>query len=263
MWNDIEGKVNSLLAIAGKYGIIEDVYIFGAPLLVPRVLPSQQPSTKPETASSKGKASSSTPPPVDYTLPQHMQSLDEWRKAVSVVSGTLVNCFTRTDWVLGYLFRGSVAGMYDVAGLNPVVLDEEETPDVEILQADEFAPKDASVDPEHGATYKTISEEDRERKLRERPRTVRNIDISELVPGHSHYRNAMPMLVKRVCGFATWTESVEVIEEVVMGEWMEDVDGRLHTIGGSSMCITQFINDHMHNRLVENGKRTSQSCAHP
>jgi hypothetical protein len=64
-----------------------------------------------------------------------------------------------------------------------------------------------------------------EKKERPEMRLIENVDITNLVAGHIHYKSAMPMLVKRVCGFATWTEDTEVIEEVVGGEWMEEVDG--------------------------------------
>jgi hypothetical protein len=219
------------LAERGKYGLVEDVYLFGAPIMIPRVLPPAQ-QTQPvhSDATSSGTSSfktGGTTPSFNYTSPKHLASLDEWRKAISVVGGTLTNSFTRVDWILGYLFRGSVAGMWEVAGMTPIVLDEEETPDVEVLHADDYEPSDDPLDVGDGVAYKTLSEEDRERKLREQPRTVRNVDVTELVPGHLYYRDAMPTLIKRVCGFACWTESVEVIEEIVVGDWMNEVDGMI------------------------------------
>ncbi|KAK2459554.1 hypothetical protein APHAL10511_008433 [Amanita phalloides] len=43
-----------------------------------------------------------------------------WREARSVVSGRLVNCYARNDWVLNYLFRATSGGVGTVAGLRPV-----------------------------------------------------------------------------------------------------------------------------------------------
>ena len=197
------------LASRGKFGIIEDVYLFGAPILTPRVLPPRPSSSTSDRGSTKSAKDKDT----DDTAPQFLKSLDEWRMAVSVVGGRMVNCFSRNDWVLGYLFRASVAGMWDVAGLNPVILDEEETPDVEVVPLDELAPTEKPEDPEQVA-YKTLAEEDREKKLRDNPYIVHNYDITELVPGHMFYRDAMPSLIKRICKFACWTEQVDVIEEV-------------------------------------------------
>ena len=205
------------LANRGKYGLVEDVYLFGAPLLMPRVI------TAVPTGDTSGR--SSTPEVVGMS-PKAMKSLDEWRQAVSVVSGKLYNCFSRSDWVLGFLFRASVAGLYDVAGLGPVILDEEQTPDIIKIPLDEMAPSDAnaSADAPEPA-YKTLSAEDEEKRRSEKPGAVQNVDITELVQGHVYYRNAMPTLIKRVCNFSCWTDSIEAIEEVVGGEWLEDIDG--------------------------------------
>lgn len=49
----------------------------------------------------------------------------EWKKAVSVVSGRFVNCYTPKDWVLAFVYRlhslaASVAGLEAVAGVKRV-----------------------------------------------------------------------------------------------------------------------------------------------
>lgn len=43
-----------------------------------------------------------------------------WRLARGVVAGRFVNGFSRADWILGYLFRATAAGLSSVAGLGPV-----------------------------------------------------------------------------------------------------------------------------------------------
>ncbi|ODQ82108.1 hypothetical protein BABINDRAFT_160300 [Babjeviella inositovora NRRL Y-12698] len=69
------------LAKRGAYGLVENVYIFGAPVTV-----------------------------------QH----DQMSLARSVVSGRFVNGFSKKDWILGYLFRATGGGLRSVAGLSPI-----------------------------------------------------------------------------------------------------------------------------------------------
>ncbi|KAJ3213310.1 hypothetical protein HK099_007463 [Clydaea vesicula] len=69
------------LAKQGKYGIIEDVYIFGCPVIA---------STK------------------------------EWQEVSSVVAGKITNGYLERDWVLGVLYRASAASWSSVAGLSPI-----------------------------------------------------------------------------------------------------------------------------------------------
>ncbi|BFZ53576.1 hypothetical protein PYCC9005_000603 [Savitreella phatthalungensis] len=69
------------LAKVKAYGIIEDVFLFGAPVVV---------------------------------------TAKDWRRANSVVAGRFVNGFVRNDWILGYLFRATAGGIGAVAGLRPV-----------------------------------------------------------------------------------------------------------------------------------------------
>ncbi|PWN43196.1 DUF726-domain-containing protein [Ceraceosorus guamensis] len=76
------------LAKNKKFGVVQDVFIIGAPV----------------TASDA-----------------------QWKEARSVVSGRFVNAFSRTDWILGYLFRATTGGIRSIAGLHPV----ERVPDVE------------------------------------------------------------------------------------------------------------------------------------
>lgn len=69
------------LARVKAFGIVEDVFLFGAPVVVtPR----------------------------------------EWRRVVSAVAGRCVNAYIRNDWILGYLFRATSGGIGSVAGLRPV-----------------------------------------------------------------------------------------------------------------------------------------------
>lgn len=63
------------------FGLVQNVYIFGSPVVVKK---------------------------------------DEYSKAVSVVAGRYVNGYARNDWILGYLFRATSGGILRVAGLAPV-----------------------------------------------------------------------------------------------------------------------------------------------
>ncbi len=69
------------LAKKGAYGLVEDVYFFGAPVVIKK---------------------------------------DQFILAKSVVSGRFVNGYSSKDWILGYLFRATSGGLARVAGLAPV-----------------------------------------------------------------------------------------------------------------------------------------------
>ncbi|KAI9655634.1 MAG: hypothetical protein M1829_000633 [Trizodia sp. TS-e1964] len=69
------------LAKRGAFGIVQNVYLFGSPIVVKK---------------------------------------DEYILARSVVSGRFVNGYSRNDWILGYLFRATSGGIMRVAGLAPI-----------------------------------------------------------------------------------------------------------------------------------------------
>jgi Protein of unknown function (DUF726) len=69
------------LAARGAYGIVQNVYLFGSPIVAKK---------------------------------------DEYLRARSVVSGRFVNGYASNDWILGYLFRATSGGIMRVAGLAPV-----------------------------------------------------------------------------------------------------------------------------------------------
>ncbi|PKS10604.1 hypothetical protein jhhlp_002358 [Lomentospora prolificans] len=69
------------LAKKGAYGLVQNVYLFGSPVVVKK---------------------------------------DEYLRARTVVSGRFVNAFNRNDWILGYLFRLTNGGIRRVAGLGAI-----------------------------------------------------------------------------------------------------------------------------------------------
>lgn len=69
------------LAEKGAHGLIQNVYLFGSPVVANK---------------------------------------DEYLKARSVVSGRFVNGYSTNDWILGYLFRATSGGIMRVAGLAAV-----------------------------------------------------------------------------------------------------------------------------------------------
>jgi hypothetical protein len=69
------------LAKKGAFGIVQNVYIFGSPIVVNK---------------------------------------DEYLRARAVVAGRFVNGYARNDWILGYLFRLTSGGIGRVAGLAPI-----------------------------------------------------------------------------------------------------------------------------------------------
>ncbi|KAK4158161.1 hypothetical protein C8A00DRAFT_11036 [Chaetomidium leptoderma] len=69
------------LAKKGAIGLVQNVYLFGSPVVVKR---------------------------------------DEYLRARTVVSGRFVNGYNRNDWILGYLFRLTNGGIRRIAGLAPI-----------------------------------------------------------------------------------------------------------------------------------------------
>ncbi|GAB7341331.1 hypothetical protein MBLNU457_7597t1 [Dothideomycetes sp. NU457] len=68
------------LAKRGAYGIVQNVYMFGSPVVVHK---------------------------------------DDWLIARSVVPGRFVSGYATNDWILGYLFRATAGGIMRIAGLAP------------------------------------------------------------------------------------------------------------------------------------------------
>ncbi|KAF2771930.1 DUF726-domain-containing protein [Teratosphaeria nubilosa] len=69
------------LAKRGAVGLVQNVFIFGSPVVV---------------------------------------KVDEWTRARSVVSGRFVNGYATNDWILAYLFRATAGGIMRIAGLATV-----------------------------------------------------------------------------------------------------------------------------------------------
>ena len=69
------------LAKKGTYGVIQNVYLFGSPVVV---------------------------------------KIEEYLKVRTVVSGRFVNGYNKSDWILGYLFRLTNGGIRRVAGLSAI-----------------------------------------------------------------------------------------------------------------------------------------------
>ncbi|KAA8894207.1 hypothetical protein FN846DRAFT_913159 [Sphaerosporella brunnea] len=79
------------LARLGASGLVQNVYMFGSPVVVKR---------------------------------------DEFVQAASMVSGRFVNGYATNDWILGYLFRATSGGIGRIAGLAPVDIPGVENVDV-------------------------------------------------------------------------------------------------------------------------------------
>jgi hypothetical protein len=69
------------LAARSAYGIIQNVYLFGSPIVAKK---------------------------------------DDYMRARTVISGRFVNGYASNDWILGYLFRATSGGLMRIAGLAPV-----------------------------------------------------------------------------------------------------------------------------------------------
>ena len=69
------------LAEKGAHGLIQNVYLFGSPVVANK---------------------------------------DDYLKIRSVVAGRFVNGYSKNDWILGYLFRATGGGIMRVSGLGPI-----------------------------------------------------------------------------------------------------------------------------------------------
>ncbi|KAI9839340.1 MAG: hypothetical protein M1837_002225 [Sclerophora amabilis] len=69
------------LARKGAFGLVQNVYLFGAPIVAKK---------------------------------------DEYLRARAVISGRFVSGYATNDWILGYLFRATSGGIMQVTGLAPV-----------------------------------------------------------------------------------------------------------------------------------------------
>ncbi|KAJ1899991.1 hypothetical protein LPJ66_001764 [Kickxella alabastrina] len=69
------------LAKMNAYGLVEDVYLFGAPIIA---------------------------------------SEEDWRTAASVVGGRFVNAYSTKDWILGFFYRTTSLGRMSIAGMHPI-----------------------------------------------------------------------------------------------------------------------------------------------
>ncbi|ORY91963.1 hypothetical protein BCR43DRAFT_497558 [Syncephalastrum racemosum] len=47
-------------------------------------------------------------------------SKQQWKECTTVVSGRFINGYSRSDWLLGFLFRATTGGLGNVAGLRPL-----------------------------------------------------------------------------------------------------------------------------------------------
>lgn len=229
------------LASRGQYGVVEDVFMFGAPVLTPKVKATASKnansSTKYTTSYSLNDKLSASRENHAHTSPHATKALDEWRLAAAAVSGRLVNCFCRKDWILGFLFRAGAVGNYDVAGLGPVILDEFDSTKVQVVlgtSASSSKPTNTSTNSPHFASEtptphasaeppKTLPLESS--LLEGRQGIIHNVDISDLVQGHFNYKTEMPRLARIICGFSSWSDDFDTIEEIIVGTWTEDVDG--------------------------------------
>jgi hypothetical protein len=54
-------------------------------------------------------------------LPTHLPAPSVWNQLRLLVSGRFVHCYSKSDWVLRFLYRTSSPGAMDIAGLGPIV----------------------------------------------------------------------------------------------------------------------------------------------
>lgn len=119
-------------------------------------------------------------------------SNDDFVKARSVVSGRFVNAYSRSDWILGFLFRASGSGL-NVLGLKPALVkmsSKDNLPDSQSSNPAKLIPKKLNAFMEGSVenTYGNML-------------AVENIDVGDIVDGHTSY--ADKLIVKEIltrCG---------------------------------------------------------------
>lgn len=85
-------------------------------------------------------------------IPAEVYPLDRWAKIRLLVSGRVVHCFSRSDWILQYVYRGTSLAVGDIAGLTAIQGVE----------------------------------------------GIENVNMTELITGHTEYSTKMPELIKLV-----------------------------------------------------------------
>lgn len=67
-------------------------------------------------------------------LPTHLPAPSVWNQLRLLVSGRFIHCYSRTDWVLKFLYRTSSPTASDIAGLGPI----EDAPSIENFDLSEL-----------------------------------------------------------------------------------------------------------------------------
>jgi hypothetical protein len=124
--------------------------------------------------------------------------IEQWKAIASVVSGRLVNGYSRNDWTLGFLYRAvSVRVGVKIAGLQPS--SEEVDGDV-----DEVTGKMERLDVD---TEKEEQDEDElvlrqaqkaQSKIRRTDTPVEDVDLSHIIGGHFEYADKMDEVLRYI-----------------------------------------------------------------
>lgn len=175
--NNGELKDNNCPSINSNYAIVQEVYLIGGAIA---------PST------------------------------NDWFRARSMVSGRFVNAYSRSDWVLGFLFRGLGSG-FRVAGLMPVGSGEtaagsDADDDYGTMEtSQEFIQIKENHESLYSGQFNPFLSQQKLKKLDDSKASyklselyIENIDVTDIIQGHTSYcdGDSIRRVLKR-CGLNT------------------------------------------------------------
>ncbi|KNC80991.1 hypothetical protein SARC_06665 [Sphaeroforma arctica JP610] len=113
-----------------------------------------------------------------------------WATVRGMVSGRFVNAYSKTDWILGYVYR-TLNAESSVAGLDAVILDN--------VYGKKVEPELSRGTNFPGGIIETTDGEKVSAEARldtvDALGVIENVDVTHLVPGHLHYRTRMPYIL--------------------------------------------------------------------
>lgn len=107
-------------------------------------------------------------------------NVSAWRELRNIVPGRFINCYSTHDWLLALMFRQCTWEL-GVAGLGPVVLDQEEIQTPSVSDANTAFTSDSPSVNKHHNEFDVFH--------------VENVDITSLIRSHADYPNALQLII--------------------------------------------------------------------
>jgi hypothetical protein len=113
-----------------------------------------------------------------------------WTAVRSVVAHRLVNCYSRSDWILALLYRSKALEL-SIAGLAPVHIHRtsQPTPSMHLLEGEDGS----KLGCEGG-----LNRDELQSLLTQDAREIENMDVTDIAANHSDYPNVLRAILQRV-----------------------------------------------------------------